>query len=365
MTHPGAHYPRLQSEGFRLIPWSISRKSLNPIRELRSLLEVVQAYRRERPDLVHHIALKPIVFGSFAARLCGGVPAVNSVTGLGPLFTTPRVLYVALRLLLVGLLRFCLAPKNASLITQNEDDRDLLCHLGVSEPRKASVIFGFGVDTDNYFVPHSRCAGPVVVTLPARMLWEKGVREFVDAAAELRTRNVAARMVLVGSPDHNNRGSISEEQLKRWSRSGIVEWWGHCDDMKEILSLSDIVCLPSYREGIPRILIEAASCARAIVTTNAPGCSAVVQHGVNGFLVPTKDSKALADALSVLIHDPERRAAMGLAGRALAIEKFSERITLPKMMRAYDQSLGVSWRNASRPIDREFKLAANKHNFSR
>jgi glycosyltransferase involved in cell wall biosynthesis len=360
MIRPGAHYERLQQEGFRLIPWNIWRKSLNPIREIRSLVEVVEAYRRERPDLVHHVALKPMVYGSLASRLSRGIPAVNSLTGLGPIFTTRTFLHRILRVLLARLLRFSLVPQNSLLITQNEDDRDLLCNMGVASAHKTSVVFGFGVDTDHFSAIHQDEAKPAVVVLPARMLWEKGIREFVEAAAELRARAVPVRMALVGSPDEHNPGCIPEVQLRRWSDSGVVEWWGYCHDMRELLSLSQVVCLPSYREGLPRVLIEAASCGKAIVATNVPGCSAVVKHGVNGLLVPSRDSKALADALEVLIHDGNLRAAMGAAGRRLALEKFSERNILPRIMHTYNEALAGKWEFNLQSFNEELKFAVGR-----
>ncbi|MGC1485365.1 MAG: glycosyltransferase family 4 protein [Candidatus Acidiferrum sp.] len=323
MTRAGEHRSRLEEEGFRVIPWSIARKSLNPVKELRSFFQVCKSYREERPDIVHHIALKPIVYGSLAARVCGCIPSVNTVTGLGPVFVRANLTSKVLRNVLVRFLRACFRAKNSRVILQNEDDRDLFLKAKIASAEKTTVIPGFGISTEQ-FVPSPEPDGDFVVMLPGRMLWEKGVREFVEAARELHKRCASLRMVLVGAPDPNNPGSIPERQLREWAESGNVEWWGQQTDMSRVLHHSHLVCLPSYREGLPKVLLEAGACGRAVVTTDAPGCSYVVQHGKNGLLVPIQDSRALVDAIHSLLLDRIRRLQMGMAGRERAVREFSE-----------------------------------------
>src|SRR5215831_1576114 len=342
MTRYGSHSKRLETDGFRVIPWRISRRSLNPFREIRSFIDVLLAYRRERPDLVHHIALKPIVFGSIASRLCGKIPTVNTVTGLGPIFTKDSFLFTAVRVLLKRLLTLSFRATNCKVIAQNQDDRKVLCGFGLQEIEKTAVITGFGIDTDE-FCSLPEQPGDNIVTLPARMVWEKGIREFVEASKELKRRGVAARMVLAGEPDERNRGCIPKAQLERWSDSGTVEWWGQRGDMTAVLRQSRVVCLPSYCEGLPRTLVEAAACARAIVTTDVPGCSTVVRHGINGLLVPARDPIALADAIQVLLRDNKRRLAMGSAGREIAVREFSLEKILYATMGVYNQLLDGKW----------------------
>jgi len=343
MTRPGEHCSRLEKDGFRVVTWNISRKSLNPIRELRSFFQVVRVYRDERPDLVHHIALKPIVYGALAARLCGSIPAVNTVTGLGPVFTRTNLLSKVLQGLLIKVLALCFGAANGRVIVQNDDDRDLLLKKRVVNPEKNILIPGFGVNTEQ-FAPCPEPEGESLVILPGRMLWEKGVGEFVEAARELRKRGVAARMVLVGAPDPDNAGCIPERQLREWVETGSVEWWGHQTDMPAVICKSHLVCLPSYREGLPKVLLEAGACGRAIVTTDAPGCSYVVRHGENGLLVPIRDSHALADAIQKLLQDSARRQQMGVVGRKRVATEFSDGRITRQMLDVYAELLNGRWR---------------------
>jgi glycosyltransferase involved in cell wall biosynthesis len=324
MTRSGNYRSRLENEGFRIIPWKISRRSLNPIHELFSFVQVLRAYIREQPDLIHHVAFKPIVYGGIAARLWGRICTVNSVTGLGPVFINSDPLMVFLRRVLTGLLKWVFRSSNCVVILQNEDDRDLFVKLKIVMRERTVVIPGFGVDTE-CFRPFPEPPGVPVVMLPARMQWEKGVGEFVAAASELRTRGASARMVLVGAPDPNNPGCITEAKLNEWVNSGAVEWWGPQENMPSVLNRSQVVCLPSYREGLPKVLLEASACGRAVVTTNTAGCSSAVRDGDNGLLVPIKNSQALAAAILRLLRDDELRTKMGASGRARAVNEFSDK----------------------------------------
>lgn len=336
MTRSGKYCSRLEKEGFRIIPWKISRRSLNPFRELFSLIQVLRAYRLEQPDLVHQVALKPIVYGGIATRLCGGISAVNTVTGLGPVFINSSPLMVFLRRVLTIVLKWVFRPALCKVILQNDDDRDLFVKQSITMMEKTVVIPGFGVDTD-HFVPLPEPSGVPIVMLPARMLWEKGVGEFVAAASELQARGVSVRMVLVGDPDPNNPGCIDEEKLKEWVSSGAVEWWGQRENMPPVLCQSHLVCLPSYREGLPKVLLEASACGRAIVTTSTPGCSQAVRHGENGLLVPIKDSQALAAAIFGLLRDKKLRTQMGASGRARAVHEFSDKQIAHQTLSVYQE----------------------------
>ncbi len=339
----------LEEAGFRVMPWRVSRKSLNPLREFYSFLQVLRAYWKERPDLVHHIALKPTVYGAFAARLCGGIPTINTVTGLGPVFARTDVTMRTLRALVAALLRLSFRPSRCRVVFQNQDDLNLLVESGIAPAEKSVVILGFGVDTEQ-FAPGPEPEGEFVVLLPGRMLWEKGVREFVDAAKELRERGLKVRMVLVGAPDGDNPGCIPEPQLREWAESGIVEWWGHRDDMPAVLRQAHIICLPSYREGMPKVLLEAAACGKAVVTTDAPGCSYVVKQGVNGLLVPVRDSGALADAIQELLQNAELRLQMGAKGRVRAVEEFSEEPITRLVLNEYEKVLQGKWGRTGKAV---------------
>lgn len=312
---------------------------MNPFREAAAFVQVLRAYRSFRPDLVHHVALKPIVYGGIAARLCGGIPTVNAVAGLGHVFTSQSMGMRLMRRLLVILLRLSCGGQASRTIFQNFSDRDYLQSVGVTGARRAAVIGGCGVDVDR-FAPLPEPSSPPIVMMASRMLWEKGVGEFVSAAKILKARGVSARFVLAGAPDNANPSSIPEGQLRHWAESGCVEWWGHRDDMEEVLARSSLVCLPSYREGLPKILIEAAACGRAIVATNVPGCEEIVRNGVNGVLVPPRDPDALARAIDALLKDSRARTRMGERGREIALQKFKEEDVVRETIAVYRELLG-------------------------
>src|SRR5712692_10039797 len=339
MTHLGQLRAAMEEEGLQVIPWNISRRSLNPLRELNAFFQVVRVYRRVRPDLLHHVALKPIVYGGFAARLCGGIASVNAVAGLGHVFTSSFQSMRVLRIVLSRLLRVALKGRNAKSVFQNEDNRNLFFQEGIVSTEQSVVIRGAGVDIEE-FTPQAEPTGVPVVMFASRILWEKGVREFVAAAVKLRDNGLLARFVLVGKPDPENPSSVPDEQLRGWQESGFVEYWGHRDDMAAVLAQSNLVCLPSYLEGLPKALIEAAACGRAIVTTDVPGCREVVRHDDNGLLAPPRDSDALADALASLIKNPNLRARMGARGRHVAVREFSEETVFPQFMAIYRDVLG-------------------------
>ncbi len=333
----------IEAEGFRVIPWQVVRRSLNPFHELIAFSQVLRTYKSERPDLAHHSALKPIVHGGIAARLCGGIPSVNVVVGLGYVFASSTLKMRVVRWLLSGLLGIALRAKSAKTVFQNNDNRKELLELGVLIADHAVVIRGDGVDKQHF---HSKPEpnGTPVIMMVSRMLWEKGVGDFVQAAEIIRQEGIKATFVLVGKPDPGNPGSIHESQLNTWCASGVVEWWGNRDDMPNVIGQSNIVCFPSfYSEGVPRVLLEAASCGRAIVTTDTPGCRDVVRHGENGILVPPHDPMALAGALKELIQDPQRRAKMAWTGRQIVVNEFSQGIVIEQMMEVYRSLLGSRW----------------------
>jgi len=358
MTHLTEFRTALEREGFRVIPWHIKRRSLNPFRELSAVLEVVKVYKRERPSLVHHVALKPTIYGGLAARLCGGTPSVNAIAGMGHVFTSPRWQMRLLRVGMVTLLRFALGGRNTKTVLQNEENRALLIDLGVVPLSRTAVIRGTGVNLDQ-FAPKPESIGRPIVLLASRMLWEKGIGDFVEAARLLRPQNMGTRFVLVGKPDPENPGSIPEMQLLAWRDAGLVEWWGHQDDMAKTLAQANVVCLPSsYGEGVPRVLIEAASCGRAIVATDAPGCRDIVRDGQNGILVPLRDPRALARAIETLIQDPALRSNMGTCGRQIAIREFSEETVFAQTLTIYRELLGSRWACTNRLICEQDKISS-------
>jgi glycosyltransferase involved in cell wall biosynthesis len=235
--------------------------------------------------------------------------------------------------------RILLNRSGSRVIVQNPDDRDVLISQGIVKSEKVHLIRGAGVDVEQ-FAPRAFPDGAPLVVLPARLLWEKGVGEFVSAATILRNKGYRARFALVGEPDADNPRAIPVSQLEMWQKEGLVEWWGRRTDMPDVYAQSSVVCLPtSYGEGIPKSLLEAAACGRPIVTTDAPGCREVVRHGENGYLVPLRDAEAVAKAIGELLRNPGLRVKMGEKGRELAVREFSVQQVVNQTLALYDEVL--------------------------
>lgn len=333
-TRVRAHGELIASRGVRLVPFEMTRRGANPFTEAATLARLVRLYRRERPDVVHHVALKPVVYGSLAARLAGVPVVVNAVAGTGWLFNATGGARRALRPLLRRLLGALLA--RTQVIVQNPDDAQVMAGIDLGH---VHLIRGAGVDTER-FAPRDEAPGPVVILLASRLLWTKGVGDFAAAARLLRERGVAARCVLVGEPDPDNPDFVPEAELRAWEAAGDVEWWGRRDDMPDVLAGAHIVCLPSfYGEGVPKALIEAAACGRPIVTTDMPGCREIVRDGQNGLLVPPREPARLADALARLVGDPALRRQLGARGRERAVAEFGERQVIAATLAIYRQAL--------------------------
>lgn len=330
----GSHGDIIRSEGIRVVPLALQRRSMNPLRELKTLLRIVQVYRAERPDIVHHLAMKPVLYGSVAAFFAGTPRVVNALAGMGYVFISSRVKAHLLRAGIELLFRLFLNTKRSCLILQNPDDAEMLVKHGAVKQERIRLIRGSGVDV-TMFVPTEEPASPLTVILPARMLYDKGVAEFVEAAKVLRGRGCKARFVLAGDLDPENPAAISQDQMQLWQQEGYVEWWGHRSDMSAVLAQSHIVCLPSYREGLPKALLEAAASGRPIVATDVPGCREIVQEGVNGFLVPVRDCHALAGAVQKLLADGNLRKAMGAKGRDMVVNEFSQERVVAETMAVY------------------------------
>ncbi|MGC3983229.1 MAG: glycosyltransferase family 4 protein [Pseudorhodoferax sp.] len=317
LTRMGEHRERLQREGFRLLPLRMERGGTNVLREIGVLLQVWRAYRAERPDLVHQVALKPILYGSLVASWLGVRALVNAPVGMGYVFTAQGTRGLLLRALVRLALRTFLNPPNSKVVFENEEDLAASVEGGSVRACDAVLIRGAGVDMER-FVPAEPPPGTPLVVLGARMLRDKGVVEFVEAARLLQERRVDVRCVLVGAPDPANPSSLTHEQLARWQNEGVVEWWGHREDMVQVLQQCHVACLPSYREGLPKFLLEAMACGLPVVATDVPGCREAVDNDVTGLLVPPRSGTALAHVLARLLGDSGLRAAMGAAGRMRA-----------------------------------------------
>lgn len=321
-TSDGPEVRNIRSMGFthHIVPFV--RSGQNPLHELGTLIRMVRLFRRVKPVLVHLITIKPVLYGGIAARLAGVKSVVSAVSGLGTVFLADSVVARFRRGLVILLYRAAFTQKRLVVIFQNPDDCNVLLGLKALKQDAARMIRGSGVNLEDY--PYlSQPLGKTVVVMASRLLRDKGVFEFVEAAKLLQDRGVAVEMRLIGSPDPGNPTSVTLKDLNKWKSKRYIEVLGYRTDIATQYAEAHIVCLPSYREGLPKSLVEAAACGRAVVTTDVPGCRDAIKPGVTGLTVPLKDTVALADAIQALVEDPEMRADMGRAGRALAEEAFA------------------------------------------
>lgn len=338
----GEYAERLRATGFRCVHWSVKRESLNPLREIAAIVHLAHIYRREKPDLVTHFTVKPNLYGSIAAAFCRNLKVINTFTGLGFLFSDhPKA--KGLRPFVLPVLRLAARVKDSWTVVQNNQDAEILVRMKVAALNRLQVIVSSGVDTQQ-FSPNGEVRADgnsltPVVLMAARLLWDKGVKEFVEAARLLREKGVVAEFWLVGKPDDGNPMCVSEDWLRERQTEGLIKWLGHRDDMPQLLHQADIAVLPSYHEGVPRFLLEAAACGLPLVATDIEGCRTIVRHGENGFLVPIRDPKALADAIEQLVVDRKLRARMGQASREIAVREFDQRKILEEWLRLYERVL--------------------------
>lgn len=310
---------------------------VNPVLELFGLLQMVWLLRRNRPTLVHCASPKGLFYGGIASRLASVPCLVLAVSGMGYAFTSGAVgnrRFV--RWLSRLLARLAYGHKNKCVIVQNQDDARLLIESKLVKPEELLLIPGSGVALEHYIYAPIE-AKELMVVLPARMLFDKGVVEFAQAATLLRSRGCRWQFVLAGTADFENPSAVPTPTIEGWVNEGVLAWWGHVDDMPAVYARASIVCLPSYREGMPKALLEAAAAGCAVVTTDAIGCRDAIVPGVTGDLVPVRDSRALADALQALMDDSPRRLRYGQAGRTLAIERYSVDAVVGRTFAAYQE----------------------------
>jgi glycosyltransferase involved in cell wall biosynthesis len=323
--------------GFTLHPLDWRRGSTNPFDRLRLTGDVRRLYRRLKPDLVHHVALDPTVIGSIAAL---GLPVrtLNAIAGFGFVFTsrTPKALLTGF--VVRALLRFLLARRQAAVLVQNEDDRAAIAALGVP-PDRVFLIPGSGVDADQ-LTPMPEPQGPVTAGFVGRLLDDKGLRTLIAAHEILAGQGRPVRLLLAGEPDPANPASIPPGEIASWKERDGIELLGHVADIRTVWAAAHIAVLPSRREGLPKSLLEAAACGRAIVATDVPGCRVIARAGVNALLVPPDDSTALADAIEALARDPALRQTFASAGRRLVEEEFSSAHIGRETVALYGKLLG-------------------------
>ena len=329
---------KITTDGFVSHQLWIEKQGMNPLHELRVVAQLAQLYTAIRPSLVHHVTVKPVLYGTLAARITKVPAVVNAISGLGTLWArttgTTRVRSALVR----ATYRVVLRHPNTITIFQNEHDRATFQLAGIVDPSSCILIPGSGTLLDS-FHPSAKPTSPPSVILPARLLRQKGVEDFVQAARLLRSEGVSARFVLVGDTA-GNRDAVSEDELRQWVREGVVEAPGWVNDLSSEMAQASVVCLPTYYgEGIPKALIDACAAGRPIVATDVPGCRDVVADGVNGLLVPPRNPLALADALRELLGKPSLAAQMGREGRRIAEAKFSIGNVIKLTVDAYRRAL--------------------------
>jgi len=332
----------LSDHGARWIDWKLDRASMNPLRDWGSVVRLRQIYREETPDLVHHFTIKSILYGTLAAKQAGVQRIVNNVTGLGHVFVSNRPAARLVRPSIRRWYRWALTTQGARPIFQNLDDLTALSNHTHELAARATLTQGSGVDLKR-FAPDDSAAADTnerpCVLFAGRLLEEKGIREFVRATELNHERGSRATFVACGSPDPGNPSSIDDACLDRWRGEGLIEFPGHVDGIERQMRKADLVVLPSYREGAPRVLLEAAAMEKPVVASDVAGCRDVVTHGHNGLLVPPRDSDALADAMQTLLGDESLRKTMGRAGREMAVNKFDERTVVQQTTNLYEEML--------------------------
>ena len=339
VSPPGKYTAVFAEQGFRWVAWELGRQTLGPWKETPSLLRLAQIYRHERPALIHHHTIKPVLYGSLAARLLRMPAVVNSITGRGYVFLGQDPKARWLRQVARPLYRLAFQPASFAAIFENEADRQYFIDERLVSAERTWLISGVGVDPQR-FQPAPPPPGKPVVLWSGRMLWDKGVGVLVEAARLLHQR-AAVRVVLAGEPDPGNPASIDVQTLQGWVQEGVVEYWGWQADMLAAYRHSHIVAVPTmYGEGVPTVLLEAGACGLPVVTTAMPGCRDVVIDGYNGLLVPPGDPPALADALNKLISDAGLRGRMGAAGRQQILQKYTTLHVNAATLAVYETVLG-------------------------
>jgi len=332
-------------EGFTYHAIPLNRGGQNPLVELWSLLKLYALMRKLSPDVVHLVTIKPVLYGGLAARFAGVQSVVAAVAGLGTIFIAQSRVAKARRWLVIRFLKLAFSVPGFTAVFQNSDDREVLLTRKVLTPCQTKIIRGSGVALDKYpYMPEPE--GKPVIVMASRLLKDKGVLEFFKAAEILKDRNVVAELRLIGDCDPGNPTSLTPEEADSWGKKSSVKLLGFRSDIPDQYAAANIVCLPSYREGLPKSLVEAAACGRAVVTANVPGCRDAIIPDITGIMVPVRDAVALADALQSLVESPELRRKMGFNGRRLAESEFLIGKIVDQHISIYEKLLS-SQRNGS------------------
>tara|TARA_Y100000589_G_scaffold258999_1_gene248461 strand:- start:3326 stop:4465 length:1140 start_codon:yes stop_codon:yes gene_type:complete len=321
----------IEENGIKFLSLPLDRRGINPFYEFYILCKYYSIFNKVKPDIVHNVGPKPIIYGSIIAKLVNVSSVINAPIGMGFVFTSESIKAKLLKKFLLFLFKFTLNKHHGRnrknrVIFENSDDLNYFIESKIVNIHEAVLIRGAGVEINEELIKSKKENKIPTISLVARMLKDKGVYEFVEAVKILKKKKIKGRFLLIGDIDTKNPTSLSQTQLKEWQEKQLIEWLGWVKDVKSILLETDILCLPSYREGLPKSLLEGASIGLPLVTTNTVGCREVVLDGVNGYLVPIKDSQKLSLAIKKLIEDKELRIRMGNESLRIAQSEFSAKL---------------------------------------
>lgn len=336
-TRVSTYLAAMEASGLRVVPLKqMKRSSANLLNEFRCVSEIFGIIRKEKPDVLHAVAIKPVIYAALCGRILRVPRVVAALGGLGSIFSDLGLKARTFKPLVKALFRLLLDRSNTRIILQNTHDLDVLTRECGLRREHVELVRGAGVDTEQYSerpIP----GGVPIIMLASRMIWPKGIQEFVDAAIRIK-RTKDARFVLVGKPDVENSASVPETLLRKWHEDGTVEWWGHRGDMADTLGQATLVCLPTYYgEGVPKILLEAMSLGRPIVTTDMPGCRELVADGRTGALVERRSAVSLANAVETLLSSPERLSVVGHEARKLVVAEYAVQQVIDRHLRLYEE----------------------------
>ena len=336
------HRKYIEENGIKFFNIPLDRRGINPFYEFYIILKYYFIFNKLRPDIVHNVGPKPIIYGSIASKLARIKSVINAPIGMGFVFTSSSIKAKLLRKILLFLFTLTLNKhhgrnKKNRVIFENSEDMNYFIKSKIVNNNEAILIRGAGVEIDNKLIKRKKQNKIPTISLVARMLVDKGIYEYVEAAEILKNKNVKSRFLLIGDIDKKNPTSLQQSTLERWNDKKIVEWLGWVSDVKKILLETDILCLPSYREGLPKSLWEGAAIGVPLVSTDTVGCREVVLDGINGYLVPIKNSKQLSLAIQKLIENKDLRDSMGKESLKIAKSEFSSEIINSQTLSIYDE----------------------------
>ena len=332
---------KIKNRGVNVININFVRSSKHPFTDLKNIFKLIFILRKEKPDIIHNVALKTILIASIAGLFSKKMVIINAFTGLGYVFSSDQLHAKLIRFFIKPIFKLLFRRSNYWTIFQNPDDMNLFERLGLINLNQSTLIRGSGVETNKFIQSDDLNKIPVVM-LASRMLWDKGVGEFVEVAKRAYKNKINAEFMLVGGIDNDNPMSIPLSTLKQWVSNGDVQWKGHSDNMPDMLASASIVCLPSYREGLPKVLLEAAAIGRPLIASDGPGCREIVRDKYNGLLVKMRDADSLYEAVLMLVNNREMRETMGRNSRTLVETELSTTIINTQTIELYRRVVNAS-----------------------